>query len=77
MGKLVLTIPDELEQKFRDAVYKRYGMKKGNITKAVIEALKMWIAAINEKVERSGDRKGSADVNEAFVTSEHNRLLRG
>jgi hypothetical protein len=66
MGKLVLTIPDELEQKFRDAVYKCYGMKKGNITKAVIEALKMWIATVNEEVGRGEDRKGSAEINEAF-----------
>jgi hypothetical protein len=50
MGRLVLIIPDELEQRFRDAVYRRYGMKKGNIAKAVIEALEMWIK-VNKEIK--------------------------
>jgi hypothetical protein len=49
MGRLVLNIPDELEKKFREAVYKRYGMKKGNITRAIVEALEMWVVAVNRK----------------------------
>jgi len=59
MGKLVITIPDELEQKFREAVYKCYGMKKGNLTKAVIEALKMWIASADKEVKDNRIRKES------------------
>jgi hypothetical protein len=43
MGRLVLVISDELEQKFREEVYRRYGMKKGNLTRAVEEAIKDWI----------------------------------
>jgi hypothetical protein len=49
MGRLVLNIPDELEKKFREAVYRRYGMKKGNITRAIVEALEMWVMAVNRK----------------------------
>ena len=51
MGRLVLTIPEELEQRFREAVYKRFGMKKGNITKAVVEALESWIATVDREVK--------------------------
>jgi hypothetical protein len=43
MGKIDLIVSDELEREFRDAVYRRYGMKKGNITKSVDEALRDWI----------------------------------
>jgi len=51
VGRLVLTIPEELEQRFREAVYKRFGMKKGNITKAVVEALESWIATVDREVK--------------------------
>jgi hypothetical protein len=50
MGTLGLKIDDELDAKFRDAVYKRKGMKKGNITDALEEAIKMWIDS--EKKEK-------------------------
>jgi hypothetical protein len=43
VGKINLVVSDELEKKFRDAVYKKYGLKRGNITKAVDEALEDWI----------------------------------
>jgi len=57
MGKLVITIPDELEQEFRDAVYRRYGMKRGNLTRAVIEALEQWISTVREEIEHQKDSK--------------------
>lgn len=44
MGKLVVVISDELEQKFREEVYKRYGLRKGNLSKAIEEAIKVWIS---------------------------------
>jgi len=56
MSRLVLTVPEELEKRFRDAVYKRYGMKKGNISKAVREALELWIS-VNDKKEKEEMRK--------------------
>lgn len=43
MGKINLVVSDELEKRFRDAVYKKFGLKRGNITKAVDEALEEWI----------------------------------
>lgn len=43
MGKINFAISDEVETKFRDAVFKKLGMKKGNISIALEEAMKDWI----------------------------------
>jgi hypothetical protein len=43
MGKLNLIISDEIDTKFRAEVFKRKGMKKGNLTDALEEALDLWI----------------------------------
>ena len=45
MGRLNVRIEKELEEKFRLKVFERKGMKKGNITDAVEEAMIMWINA--------------------------------
>lgn len=42
--RLNLVVDEELENKFRRAVFEKYGMKKGNIQIAVEEALHEWIA---------------------------------
>lgn len=42
MGKVNLDIDDKVEKKFREAVFKKKGMKKGNLTDAVEEAMLMW-----------------------------------
>lgn len=46
MGKINLVVSDKLEKEFREAVFKKYGMKRGNITKATEEALKDWIKKV-------------------------------
>lgn len=43
MGVLNVEIDDELEKKFRVKVLERKGSKKGALTEAVEEALKLWI----------------------------------
>jgi hypothetical protein len=42
--RLNLTISESLEREFREIVFKRYGLHKGDIQKAVEEALRLWIA---------------------------------
>jgi shikimate kinase len=42
MGKLNLIIQDNIDQKFREEVFKRKGMKKGNLTEALEEAMTLW-----------------------------------
>jgi hypothetical protein len=43
MGRLDLNIDDKLEQRFRDTVYRTKGMKKGNLTESLEEAIEAWI----------------------------------
>lgn len=49
MGRTIVILPDELEKRFKEEIMKRYGMKRGNIKKAMVEAIKDWI---NKKVGR-------------------------
>jgi len=44
-----ITIPDELDQRFRSAIFKSKGMKRGNIKVAIEEAIQMWISAQESK----------------------------
>jgi hypothetical protein len=41
--KLTVLIKDDLDKRFREAVFKKKGMHKGNIVEAVEEALNDWI----------------------------------
>ncbi len=53
MSRINLVLADDLEGKFREQVFLRYGMKKGNIQKAVEEAIEDWIA--KEKQRRKSN----------------------
>ena len=41
--KLTVLLKDDLDEKFREAVFKTKGLHKGNITEAVEEAIQCWI----------------------------------
>ena len=43
MGKMLIIIDCELEDRFRRAVAKVYGARRGVISKAVEEAIKLWL----------------------------------
>ncbi len=43
MTKMTLVLNDELEMRFREAIYKSKGVKRGNIQAAIEEAIEMWI----------------------------------
>jgi len=43
MGKINVVLTDKLEEKFRRTIFERKGMKKGNISKAIEEAIELWI----------------------------------
>jgi len=50
LGKINVVIDDKVEKKFRGSVFKRKGMKKGNLTEAVEEAMLLWVSSdMNEK----------------------------
>jgi hypothetical protein len=43
MGQISIVIDDDLDTKFRTAIAKNLGLKKGNIKIALEEAINMWI----------------------------------
>jgi len=43
MAKMNIVLKDDTEQRFREAVFKSKGMKKGNISDAIEEAIELWI----------------------------------
>jgi hypothetical protein len=44
MGRISVTISDELEKELRFKTIERFGGKKGDLTRAVKEAIKTWVA---------------------------------
>jgi hypothetical protein len=44
MGRISVTISDELEKELRFKTIDRFGGKKGDLTRAVEEAIKTWVA---------------------------------
>jgi hypothetical protein len=49
MKRLDIYLPEEDEQRFREEVFKRKGMKKGNISEATQEAILLWIGTETPK----------------------------
>ena len=43
MGRIDIILPDDLEEEFRMEVAKELGMRRGNLTLAIQEAIKLWI----------------------------------
>ena len=43
MGRLTVEIPDELEKKLRFKTIERFGGRKGDLSRAVKEAVKIWV----------------------------------
>ena len=44
MGRICVELPDELEKKLRFKTIERFTGKKGDLSKAVEEAVRAWIA---------------------------------
>ena len=45
-----IVLPEHLETEFRKAVAIRLGLKKGNISKAAIEAIQIWLQDRTEEI---------------------------
>jgi len=41
--KITLTIPEELERRFRETIANTLGFKRGNLQIAIMEAIQDWI----------------------------------
>jgi hypothetical protein len=44
MGRISVELPDELEKKLRFKTIERFGGKKGDLSRAVEEAVRIWVA---------------------------------
>ena len=55
MGRIDVILPDKLEEEFRTEVFKSKGMKRGNITAAIVDAIRIWIQ--KERKKRSNAAK--------------------
>jgi hypothetical protein len=44
MGRIIVAIPDELEKALRFKTVEEYGGRKGDLSRAVEEAVKTWVA---------------------------------
>jgi hypothetical protein len=44
MGRICVDLPDELEKQFRIKTVERFGGKKGDLSKAIQQAVETWIA---------------------------------
>jgi hypothetical protein len=53
MGRISVELSDELEKKLRFKTVERFGGKKGDLSRAVQEAVKTWVA----KENRCGHRE--------------------
>lgn len=49
MSKINFILDDKIEENFRKAIFKSMGMKKGNISLALTEAIQMWITYQSKK----------------------------
>ena len=52
MGRIDVILPDELEHKLRMEVGKRMGVKRGNLTEAIKEAIDIWLNQDEKEVKR-------------------------
>jgi hypothetical protein len=52
MGKINIAIKDETEERFRQAIGEYMGAKKGNLSKAMEEAINLWIDHVSEYYQR-------------------------
>lgn len=60
MGRIDAIIPEELENKVRMEVVKRFGGKKGDLQKAVMEALEMWVNSdVTQKLKQKAMKRGT------------------
>ena len=57
MGKLNVKVKRDIDAKFRAEVFRRKGMKKGNLTDAIEEAMMLWISASPKPDQKKKESK--------------------
>lgn len=49
--RVIAALPEELENEFRQAAMKKFGMKRGYLKKAFNEAIETWLKIEKEKTK--------------------------
>ena len=49
MGVLLIKLSDSVEKRFREAAIKIFGAKKGSLSRAVEEAIKIWLKTVESE----------------------------
>lgn len=71
MGRVDAILDDKLEQRFRLEVAKRYGLRKGNIGRAVSEAIEMWSASDETRAIARKAAKSVRNPNDPIGVKQH------
>jgi len=58
MGKVNLTVNDDIEKKFREAAYKVKGMKRGFLAEAIEEAMLVWLEYLSQNKKQMEEEQG-------------------
>ena len=43
MGRIMIELPDDLEKEFRHRLIDRFGGRKGGLSLAIMEAIRLWL----------------------------------
>ena len=49
MGLMLIRLSDDVERRFREAAIRVFGAKKGSLSRAVEEAIKMWLKTVESE----------------------------
>ena len=75
MGRIDAVIPDPLEKRLRVAVAQRFGGKKGDLTRGLVEAIELWTQSdgatkVGKKLSKTvRDPRSPSSVKENAVTA--------
>jgi len=61
MGKMVITIPDELERRFRQRAAQKFGAKRGFLMKAATEAIEYWLEVLEGEEVMEWRKEGASE----------------
>ena len=73
MKGLKIYIDEELEIKFRKLAMEVYGYRRGSISRAAEEAIRMWVAEHENLLSNVGGFKGSSGNNKRFIEESQKR----
>lgn len=74
--RLNIVLPADLEAAFRAAIFRTKGMKKGNISEAFAEAVRLWIQAAPTARPRARPAKLKLDAQRLEMATREGRAFR-